>query len=61
MVVLFGFSGDDSLWITLFTIDVLITLFAISLKMIYICPVVREFRSVGEEGRRVAVGGPDKS
>ena len=40
MVVLFGFSGDDSLWIKLFTIDVLITLFAISLKMIYICPII---------------------
>ena len=40
MVVLFGFSGDDSLWIKLFTIDVLITLFAISLKMIYICLLI---------------------
>jgi len=37
VVVLGGFSGDDSLWIKLFTIDVLITLFAISFKMIYIC------------------------
>jgi len=40
VVVLGGGSWDDSLWIKLFTIDVLITLFAISLKMIYICPII---------------------
>lgn len=40
MVVLLGFSGDDSLWIKLFTVDVLITLFAISFKMIYICLLI---------------------
>lgn len=49
-----GGAGDDSLWIKLFTIDVLITLFAISFKMIYICllkkQIITDMKKIKRDG-----------